>query len=134
MKTAECLTVLGALAQETRLAVFRLLVETGPDGMTVGEIVTSVGTRPATLSFHLKELTHARLIEARQAGRFIHYSANFSRMDDLLSFLTDNCCHGDPSQCANWGLRHTATPSSPHGKAARARQHTARKGVAAHGS
>jgi ArsR family transcriptional regulator, arsenate/arsenite/antimonite-responsive transcriptional repressor len=95
METTSALVALGALAQETRLNVFRVLVEAGPTGMSVGEIAGSVKSSPATLSFHLKELSHAGLIVARQEGRYIYYAANYAQMNDLLGFLTENCCARD---------------------------------------
>lgn len=85
---------LGALAQETRLAVWRLLIEAGPAGMTVGAIGEKLGVPPATLSFHLKTLSHAGLLSTRQEGRFIHCVADFAVMHRLLGFLGDNCCGG----------------------------------------
>ena len=91
-KTAVCL--LYALAQETRLSIFRLLVAEGDEGLPVGAIAEQLQVAASTLSFHLKELTHAGLIEARQDGRFIYYSANYPAMDDLLQFLTEDCCGG----------------------------------------
>ena len=93
-------TSLAALAQESRLAVYRLLVEAGPTGLSVGEIGASVRVAPATLSFHLKELAHAGLIGSRQEGRFIYYSANFDAMNRLLAYLTENCCARDGVSCA----------------------------------
>ncbi len=92
MENKAAVTVLAALAQETRLAIFRLLVPLGAQGMTVGRIGETLSLAPATLSFHLKELTHANLIVARQEGRFIHYSANYATMSELLGFMTENCC------------------------------------------
>jgi DNA-binding transcriptional ArsR family regulator len=86
--------VLSALAQETRLAIFRLLVQQGTEGMAVGEIGERLDLAGATLSFHLKELTHAKLVSARQAGRFIFHSANYRAMNDLIDYLTRNCCGG----------------------------------------
>lgn len=100
MEENEAVRALAALAQATRLAIYRMLVEAGPDGLTVGRINESLETAPATLSFHLKELVHAGLIESRQEGRFIHCSANFERMTELLGFLTDNCCAGSGTSCA----------------------------------
>ena len=100
MKTTEAVGALGALAQETRLNVFRLLVEQGPSGMAAGEIAETLGIAPAALSFHLKELVHARLVTARQDGRFIFYAADFAAMNRLLGYLTDNCCAGDGMACA----------------------------------
>jgi DNA-binding transcriptional ArsR family regulator len=99
MQTAEAVAALGALAQETRLAVFRLLVEAGPEGVPAGVIAESLAVPPATLSFHLKELSHARLAHSRQEGRFVIYSADFERMAALMTFLTRNCCKGMPSEC-----------------------------------
>jgi ArsR family transcriptional regulator, arsenate/arsenite/antimonite-responsive transcriptional repressor len=94
MKPSEAVTALSALAQETRLALFRLLVIAGPEGVAAGEIGTRLGIPANTLSFHLKTLTQAGLLVARQEGRFIYYAANYPAMDDLIAFLTDNCCNG----------------------------------------
>ena len=99
MEFKQAVRALAALAQETRLAVFRLLVQAGPTGLSVGEIGEAVKAAPATLSFHLKELTHAGLIEPRQAGRFIYYAASFQSMNELLGFLTENCCVRDGVTC-----------------------------------
>lgn len=85
---------LAALAQETRLAVFRLLVEQGPEGLPAGDIAERLQLAGATLSFHLKELAHAQLVAARQAGRFIYYSADYRTMNGLIDYLTRNCCRG----------------------------------------
>src|SRR5262249_40799102 len=95
METKNALTALAALAQETRLAVFRLLVETGPEGLPVGKIGERLGVAAATLSFHLKELAHADLVTMRPEGRFIYCSANFTTMNELLAYLTQNCCGGN---------------------------------------
>lgn len=92
--------ILAALAQETRLAIFRLLVERGPEGMAAGSIAEALGLAAATLSFHLKELTRARLVSARQAGRFIYYSANYSTINGLVAYLTENCCGGSTCDIA----------------------------------
>src|ERR1700694_3786628 len=95
MESKSAVASLAALAQETRLAIYRLLVEAGPTGLSVGEIGASVKAAPATMSFHLKELANAGLVAARQDGRYIFYSANYERMNDLLGFLTENCCVRD---------------------------------------
>ena len=96
METRQAISALGALAQESRLAVFRLLVRTGPQGMAASKIAEHVGIAPSSLSFHLKELSIAGLVTARQEGRFVIYVANFDAMNDLVGFLTDNCCGGNP--------------------------------------
>ncbi|HKW37443.1 MAG TPA: metalloregulator ArsR/SmtB family transcription factor [Burkholderiales bacterium] len=95
MESSSAVSALGALAQETRLAIFRLLVEKGPEGLCVGDIGSKLRLAPATLSFHLKELTHAGLLEARQEGRFIYYVPDFDHMNELVSYLTENCCGGE---------------------------------------
>lgn len=100
MESDQAVKSLAALAQGTRLEVFRRLVRAGPAGLTVGRINESVDAAPATLSFHLKELVHAGLIESRQEGRFIRCIANFERMNELLGFLTENCCEGSGDTCA----------------------------------
>jgi DNA-binding transcriptional ArsR family regulator len=94
MQTKSALAALSALAQESRLNVFRLLVQTGPAGLAASKIAEQLDIAPSSLSFHLKELSHAGLIESRQEGRFIIYSANFDTMNGLLTYLTDNCCGG----------------------------------------
>lgn len=88
------LAALAGLSQESRLDVFRLLVERGPEGMPAGAIAERLGMANATLSFHLKELSHAGLITGRQAGRFIYYSPNFETVNGLVDYLTENCCRG----------------------------------------
>jgi DNA-binding transcriptional ArsR family regulator len=95
MESRTAVASLAALAQESRLAIYRMLVEAGPTGLAVGEIGAALHIAPATLSFHLKELTHAGLIQPRQAGRFIYYAPNFARMNELLAYLTENCCARD---------------------------------------
>ncbi|MES2742483.1 MAG: metalloregulator ArsR/SmtB family transcription factor [Pseudomonadota bacterium] len=99
METSAAITSLAALAQESRLAVFRLLVQAGPAGLAASNIATALAIAPSSLSFHLKELAHADLVKAAKAGRFIIYSANYERMNGLLAFLTENCCGGAP--CAS---------------------------------
>ncbi|MDP2226333.1 MAG: metalloregulator ArsR/SmtB family transcription factor [Moraxellaceae bacterium] len=94
MENKTAVTRLAALAHDTRLALFRRLVQTGPEGLTPSALGTEFGLAPATLSFHLKELTQAGLLLARQEGRFIHYAADFAAMGELLGYLTENCCAG----------------------------------------
>lgn len=85
---------IGALAHESRLAIFRLLVVAGPAGLTAGTIADRLGIGASALSFHLKDLSHAEMVVSRHEGRHIHYSANFDTMNALLGFLTENCCEG----------------------------------------
>lgn len=94
MESSGALAALGALAQATRLAIFRLLVSQGPAGLAAGEIGEHLGLAPPTLSFHLKELSHAGLLRSRAQGRFIFYAPDFDAMNALLSYLTENCCAG----------------------------------------
>lgn len=94
MNTKQTLAALAALAQESRLAVFRLLVQTGPEGLAASKIGARLDIAPSSLSFHLKELTHAGLIASRQQGRFVIYSADIAAMNRLIGFLTENCCAG----------------------------------------
>ena len=103
METESALSALASLAQTSRLAVFRLLVERGPDGLPAGRISETTGIPPSSLSFHLKELAHAGLVTSRQEGRFVVYAANFEIMNDLIGFLTDNCCGGEPCLPARGG-------------------------------
>jgi ArsR family transcriptional regulator, arsenate/arsenite/antimonite-responsive transcriptional repressor len=129
MESRSAVQSLAALAQETRLAVYRLLVQQGPSGMAAGEVAAQLDLAPATLSFHLKELAHAGLVRARQAGRFIFYAADFDAMNALLAFLTDNCCAADcgPS-CAP---AKACAPSSKAGaRSGRSAPRTARTGGA----
>jgi DNA-binding transcriptional ArsR family regulator len=96
MEINETVSALAALAHESRLAVFRALVQAGPNGLPAGQIATLLDVPPSSLSFHLKELAHARLVTSRQEGRFVIYCANFATMNDLLAYLTENCCGGNP--------------------------------------
>jgi len=100
MKSTQVIKALSALAQDSRLKVFRLLIQSGPQGLSVGKIAEHVDIAPATLSFHLKELTIAGLLISRQEGRYVIYVANFAAMNDLIEFLTENCCGGNPCTTA----------------------------------
>lgn len=95
METKDVITALAALAQESRLAVFRLLVQAGPEGMPATKIAEALEIAPSSLSFHLKELTHANMVVQKKAGRSLIYSANFETMNGLIGFLTENCCGGN---------------------------------------
>lgn len=94
METTSAVLQLSSLAQEARLKIFRLLVQAGKDGLPAGNVGEALAIPASTLSFHLKGLSHAGLISARQESRFIYYSANYGAMNDLLAFLTENCCAG----------------------------------------
>ena len=96
MDTKNAIVALAALAHDMRLAVFRHLVTVGPQGMAATKIAEHLQVPPSTLSFHLKELAHAGLIVARQEGRFVIYAASFDTMNELVGFLTENCCGGNP--------------------------------------
>ncbi len=100
MKAESAVEALAALAQESRLAVFRLLVQAGPEGVAAGMLGEKLGIPPATMSFHLKTLSYAKLVKSRTEGRFVIYSANYPEMDRLVGYLTENCCAGDAAQCA----------------------------------
>lgn len=95
MDTKPAIAALAALAQESRLATYRLLVQAGPAGLPATKIAETLNMPPSSLSFHLKELSHAGLVVPRQDGRFIIYSANFHTMNALVGFLTENCCGGN---------------------------------------
>lgn len=99
MDMKQAIDALGALAQETRLAVFRLLVTAGPEGLPAGAIADKLGAATSTLSFHLAYLSRAGLVVSRRESRSIIYSANFEGMRGLLDFLTQDCCRGNPAMC-----------------------------------
>ena len=90
----EAVDALAALAQETRLAIYRLLVEAGPAGLSAGKIAEKLDLPPATLSFHLAGLTRAGLAQSRNESRFVIYSADYAAMNALVGYLTENCCQG----------------------------------------
>ena len=94
MELLEASELLAALGHESRLSIFRVLVEAGSEGANPGALGEQLGMAPATLSFHLAHLSRAGLIQARKDGRFIHYSAGYATMDELIAFLTRNCCQG----------------------------------------
>ena len=100
MKADKAASAFAALAQETRLAIVRRLVKEGPDGLPAGAIANACGVSPSNVSFHLKELEHAGLIEARREARSIIYSAAHEGLRDLIAFLMKDCCNGRPEICA----------------------------------
>src|SRR5690606_1947312 len=96
MNPPSVVTALAALAQETRLSVFRLLVQSGPTGLPASRIAEGIGIAPSLLSFHLKELLHAGLVTQQREGRSLIYTADFNVMNGVLGYLTENCCGGNP--------------------------------------
>ena len=116
MKTPKVLIALAALAQETRLAVYRLLVEHAPEGLPAGQVAERLGIPPNSLSFHFKELTNAGLINSRQDGRFVWYRADLDAMNEVVGYLTENCCGSsavcDPG-CAPQSRQIAAAASPP---------------------
>jgi ArsR family transcriptional regulator, arsenate/arsenite/antimonite-responsive transcriptional repressor len=99
MQVKEAVFALSALSHESRLAIFRHLVEAGPAGDTPGSLAARLDIAPSTLSFHLKELAHAGLVTSRASSRFLVYSVDFGQMASLMTFLTRNCCGGMPADC-----------------------------------
>ncbi len=99
MDATTAVPALGALAQETRLASFRLLVEQGPEGLPAGRIAERLGVPAATMSFHLAQLSHAGLVVSRRESRHVIYAVNVERVNDLIRFLTEECCGGRPELC-----------------------------------
>ncbi|HWM44789.1 MAG TPA: metalloregulator ArsR/SmtB family transcription factor [Burkholderiales bacterium] len=109
MEAKQAVQALSALAQESRLAIFRLLVQAGPAGLAAGAIGEKLDLPPATLSFHLAGLTRAGLATSRQDGRFVIYSANYESMNTLLGFLTENCCGGKSCESSTGESDETPT-------------------------
>jgi len=121
METLDATELLAALGHESRLSIFRRLVEAGPDGMNATAIGDELGIQPATLSFHLSHLSRVGLIRGERESRFIHYSVNFDVMDDLIAFMTHNCCQGQAclpktSQANSTAKRRSLKATSPSKK------------------
>lgn len=119
METKRVVEALAALAQPSRLAIYRELVQAGPEGQAAGAIAVALSLPPATLSFHLSQLAHAGLVHGRQQGRFVIYTADFAAMNDLVGYLTENCCGG--AQCAP-AAAPVAIERKRHETSARARR------------
>ena len=100
MEISDAVTALAALAQDSRLEIFRLLVQAGPDGMAAGQVAATLGLASNTLTFHFDRLRVAGLVTVRRDGRSMIYTARFETMNGLLSFLTENCCQGAAASCA----------------------------------
>ncbi len=99
MDSKNAVGVLAALAHESRLVMFRMLIERGPNGMTAGELSQTAGVSATSASFHLKELTRAGLVQSTRDGRFIRYAVQVNTVRALLAFLTEDCCSGHPELC-----------------------------------
>ena len=108
-------SVFESLASGIRLDIYRLLVRTGPQGLVAGEIASALDIAPTNLSFHLKALTHANLLGATQEGRFQRYRANMALMQDLIAYLTEECCAGHPDLCADACHVPVAESATPEG-------------------
>ena len=98
MKTTAAVASLSALAQDSRLAIFRTLIQAGSAGLSAGKIGEATQIAPSSITFHMKELVFANMVSSRSEGRFVIYTANFAIMNDLIDFLTENCCGG--AECA----------------------------------
>jgi ArsR family transcriptional regulator len=129
MESRDVIAALAALAHDTRLAIFRRLVQAGPDGVTAGDLASALATAPPTLSFHLNQLATAGLVTSRRVSRYVYYAADYGRMEDVLAYLTENCCGGactsatapadassssDSAACCG-PLLPLGTPVVPHG-------------------
>lgn len=99
MEKTDALAALSALAQETRLDIFRLLVQAGPEGLPAGRLGEQLGLPSATLSFHLSQLRHAGLVTFQRESRSLIYAAEYAAMNGLLAYLTENCCRGELACC-----------------------------------
>jgi len=123
MDLKNAVRALAALAQETRLSTYRMLVQAGPEGVAAGRLGEALEVPSATLSFHLKELSHAGLATARHEGRYIYYSADYQQMAELMTYLTENCCQGMPQECLTVmeAALGGCCPSQPKRKPARSR-------------
>jgi ArsR family transcriptional regulator, arsenate/arsenite/antimonite-responsive transcriptional repressor len=116
METKTARLGLAGLAHDTRLAIFRLLVPAGPEGLPAGVLGERLGLAPATLSFHLKGLWHAGLVSQRRAGRMLYYAADYTVINDLVAYLTENCCEGAACLPA---VTSSSKPTAPANRASR---------------
>lgn len=99
MEKIDAVAALAALAQDNRLDIYRLLVQAGPEGMAAGEVASALAIAPNTLSFHFDRLRHADLVSVARQGRSLIYAARYETMNNLLGYLTENCCGGNASLC-----------------------------------
>jgi ArsR family transcriptional regulator, arsenate/arsenite/antimonite-responsive transcriptional repressor len=112
MEAIDAVAALSALAQDSRLDVYRLLVQAGPEGMSAGDVAAALEIAPNTLSFHLDRLRHAALVSVARQGRSLIYTARYETMNNLLGYLTENCCGGKPELCQP----PACTPAKPAAK------------------
>lgn len=117
MDTKHAVDALGALAHEYRLEIYRLLVETGPAGLSAGAIGDAVGLAPSSLTFHLQNLHRTGLIVQRRESRSLIYSVDFETMNELVGFLTENCCTGSGASCAPGGKPSAARKTKKRARA-----------------
>ena len=122
MEIKEAVAGLAALAQETRLSIYRVLVEAGPGGVAAGSLAQQLEVPPATLSFHLKELARADLVTARHEKQFVFYAVDYERMAELMTFLTQNCCKGMPQGCLSVVETELSRCCAPQSKTKRKRR------------
>ena len=121
MKNKDAVEVLAALAQDSRLAILRMLLQHAPSGLSAGAIAEQLAIPSPTLSFHLKELSRAGLLRARQEGRFVFYATDIGRMNELIAFLTDNCCGG---QSCGVTVRGPSCDTAKRGRGTASRRRT----------
>lgn len=114
MEKTAAIGALAALAQDSRLEIFRLLIQAGPEGRPVGHIAERLGLPSPTLSFHLSQLKRARLVSCRRNGRSLIYAADFEAMGALMAYLTENCCGGSPANCG-FGSAAARSPEAADG-------------------
>lgn len=114
MNQTTAIAAFACLSSEHRLAIFRLLVKHAPDGLVAGEIASALDIAPTNLSFHLKSLTHAGLLDLAPQGRFQRYRANLKLMQGLIGYLTDACCAGRRGRCAELPAQSACQPAAAH--------------------
>ena len=112
MDTSSAVKIFESLSSGIRLEIYRLLVRTGPAGLVAGEIGAALALPPTNLSFHLKALTQSQMLSVVQEGRFLRYRANLALMQDLIAYLTAECCSGHPELCAELGAPASCAPAS----------------------
>jgi ArsR family transcriptional regulator, arsenate/arsenite/antimonite-responsive transcriptional repressor len=123
METKQVITALSALAHETRLHVYRMLVQQGPDGIPAGIIAERLGIPPSSLTFHLQQLLHANLVTQRRLSRQLIYAADYAAMNGVISYLTENCCGRERAACTTATCNPTAAfTGEPNEAPARARK------------